>query len=679
MENILITTEGIQKNLRNIKPLDAICEYIWNGFDANATIVKLKLHINEMGLINMISIKDNGVGIVFEELKQKFQPFNDSKKAVGISRINHSIPHGKRGIGRLTFFAFAQTARWSTVYLKNKKRYKYFIKMNKDSINTYNDNDKRRPKETTDDIGTEVVFTQLITMAKEEIINRIKEEFFWFLELNSNNGYQIWVDEDKVTYKDFIGEKITIDMKDCKLTNVYDVQLIRWNKSLGREYSKIYFIGSDDKEKYKEATKLNKKSDDFFHSVFVKSRYFNEFNFEKIGSKGQLSIFPNKDNEEYKNLVNALNKYLLKYRKNYLKKVSNKYIDVLINKDVYPQFDTTDIIGNYKKQQLDNLVETLYTAQPKIFTSLNDDNKKITLHLLNLIMDNSNKSELFNVLKQVIELDEDEIKELSDILKYTSLNSITKTIKLVEDRIKVVQGLKELVFNKDLFAKEVPHIQDVVENHYWLFGEQYNLITAAEPDFELALMGLIKAQTGKNEKVSINNKDKNKEMDIYMLRQNVVGKVTENVVVELKRPTIALGEEQLSQVKRYMRVIKSDDRFNAVGNVKWIYYLVGNHFNSNGYMQGEIESHDNLGEQNLVHSEQKGNQRIYVLKWSDIFNGFTQKNKYLMDQLKLKQELWLRKHSSANEVVNDIKSNTATLAPPIVPKKKIVGINNSKS
>jgi hypothetical protein len=128
-----------------------------------------------------------------------------------------------------------------------------------------------------------------------------------------------------------------------------------------------------------------------------------------------------------------------------------------------------------------------------------------------------------------------------------------------------------------------------------------------------------------------------------------------------------------------MRVIKSDDRFNAVGNVKWIYYLVGNHFNSNGYMQGEIESHDNLGEQNLVHSEQKGNQRIYVLKWSDIFNGFTQKNKYLMDQLKLKQELWLRKHSSANEVVNDIKSNTATLAPPIVPKKKIVGINNSKS
>lgn len=34
MENIQITSEGIQKNLRKVKPYDAICEYIWNGFDA---------------------------------------------------------------------------------------------------------------------------------------------------------------------------------------------------------------------------------------------------------------------------------------------------------------------------------------------------------------------------------------------------------------------------------------------------------------------------------------------------------------------------------------------------------------------------------------------------------------------------------------------------------------------
>ena len=49
MKSVLITPEGIQKNLKNVKPLDAICEYIWNGFDAEATVVKIKLHENGLG------------------------------------------------------------------------------------------------------------------------------------------------------------------------------------------------------------------------------------------------------------------------------------------------------------------------------------------------------------------------------------------------------------------------------------------------------------------------------------------------------------------------------------------------------------------------------------------------------------------------------------------------------
>lgn len=36
MQEVSVTTEGIQKNLKNFKPLDALCEYIWSGFDAQA-------------------------------------------------------------------------------------------------------------------------------------------------------------------------------------------------------------------------------------------------------------------------------------------------------------------------------------------------------------------------------------------------------------------------------------------------------------------------------------------------------------------------------------------------------------------------------------------------------------------------------------------------------------------
>ena len=146
MKSVLITTEGIQKNLKSFKPLDAICEYIWNGFDAEADIVKVYLHENELGLIDMISIEDNGDGISYEELNYKFQPFYESKKASSLDKTNHSLPRGRKGIGRLTFFAFAQNARWETVFSKEGQNYYYFIEMHKDSLNQYDDNGGRSRK-----------------------------------------------------------------------------------------------------------------------------------------------------------------------------------------------------------------------------------------------------------------------------------------------------------------------------------------------------------------------------------------------------------------------------------------------------------------------------------------------------------------------------------------------------
>jgi hypothetical protein len=666
MQEVSITTEGIQKNLKSFKPLDALCEYIWNGFDAQADRVDVKLYTNEFGLLNMISIEDNGTGIVYEELGDKFKTFNDSKKYDISKKVNHSLPHGRQGIGRLTFFAFAQRARWNTVYEKSGNKYEYYIDMEKDTLNQYDDNGGKKPQITGKNVGTEVIFTQVQQFSKDDIVEKIKIEFFWFLELNKPRNFQILVDGEKVTYDEFIIKKIEF-VPAAELTYKYEISIVQWNQSLGKEFSKFYFIDSDNEEKYKEATKLNKKSDEFFHSIFIKSSYFDNFYFEKE-MDGQACLFPNKNEQEYRKLMDAINVFLYKFRRRYLKGASDKFIDKLIDSKIYPEFNANNPIDTYRKSELDNLVGTLYAAQPKIFTNLSDDNKKITIGLLKLIMDAEDKDNLFKVLKQVVDLDEDELAELAGVLKYTSLSNITRLVKLIEDRQKVIQGLKELVFNKDMYAKEVPHIQNVVENHYWLFGEQYNLITAAEPDFTYALKGLILATTGKDEDVDIDHEDKNKEMDIFMIRQDRKGDVTENVVVELKRPTVALGETQLSQVKKYLQVIRKDDRFN-MGNVKWTFYLVGNKFNTSGFLEGELENNRNHGEQHLVYWVDNGMTKIYVLKWSEIFDEFSKRHEYLLDKLNLEEELWLKQHDNADNVVDNIVYNSATLEKPLIPKK----------
>lgn len=49
----------------------------------------------------------------------------------------------------------------------------------------------------------------------------------------------------------------------------------------------------------------------------------------------------------------------------------------------------------------------------------------------------------------------------------------------------------------------------------------------------------------------------------------------------------------------------------------------------NGYIQDEIDGHRALGEPHLVHADRNGNNKIYVLTWSDIFDEFSLRHDYL--------------------------------------------------
>ena len=58
----------------------------------------------------------------------------------------------------------------------------------------------------------------------------------------------------------------------------------------------------------------------------------------------------------------------------------------------------------------------------------------------------------------------------------------------------------------------------------------------------------------------------------------------------------------------------------------------------------------------------------YVLKWSEIFDDYAKRHEFLMSRLKLEEKLWLEKHESADDVVDDITNNSAQMQAAIVPK-----------
>lgn len=76
VKNQSIETSGLPKDFR-----EALCEYIWNGFEANATEVSLSYVENITGQgLDSISITDNGDGINYSSLSDTFGSFLVSQK-----------------------------------------------------------------------------------------------------------------------------------------------------------------------------------------------------------------------------------------------------------------------------------------------------------------------------------------------------------------------------------------------------------------------------------------------------------------------------------------------------------------------------------------------------------------------------------------------------------------------
>lgn len=362
MENIQITSEGIQKNLRKVKPYDAICEYIWNGFDAGASFIDIECRENELGAINFLSIKDNGSGIHFNELPQKFKPFNNSEKYQSReNNLHHSIPHGKNGVGRLTFFSFAINAEWNTVYADDSGKNKaYSIYMSSASLHEYNPNDEKEPTYTSETTGTTVSFTNVFGIGKEELVQSIRNKFFWFICLYSYKQYEIRLNGELIDFSSKKKIEYPIDVSgNANIKHKFDITAILWNDSLGLEYSKYYFVNSKGEEVYKENTTLNKKSDEFWHSVIIKSDYFDNFDFQPCDN-GQMTFTAGKSDSEYKTLIGLVNSFLVQKRREYLEIASKAYIERLIDEQAYPYFNKSDFLYIYRKEQLDNIVSSLY-------------------------------------------------------------------------------------------------------------------------------------------------------------------------------------------------------------------------------------------------------------------------------------------------------------------------------
>lgn len=551
-----------------------------------------------------------------------------------------------------SFNCFASKADWVTVYKDKESHYiRHKITIKKGDNQNYDDNEQETKSSSVKRTGTIVSFSEINLPSdffdSEVFLDYLKKEFAVFLFLNKAQNKKILINGEKLDYEDVIedSDNKVIQIEDDRITFYFNVTYIRWKEKMKENYS-MYFLDSSQTEKYERTTTFNNKDTKFHHSLYISSEYFNHFVDNATGEKNLFGA----DNTSPKDKVF---KSLVKKLKRFLEEKQKKYIAEVASKKLLAKYQYKGIIrqpqNDYDKILVEDLKKTIsamYEVQPKIFTNLQDDQAKTLVGVVELLLQTDKREDLISIMESVVKLSDDERHNLASVLKTTDLARITDTIRLIQNRIRTISALKVAV-KPENGMNEVNDLQKLVEQSFWIFGEEYNIVTQAEPDFNQALMeyldklydtvpGISKSNYSKDK---IEHPDVNKEMDIFAFRQNIQSSTIDNIVVELKHPTVKLGEKELSQVKTYMNVILRDSRFNA-SNMRWKFYLVGNNFDSSNYIPNEMRNAINWGKKNLVcHIDNNGIQyEIFVLKWSELFADFEIRHNFLLKKLEMKRE-----------------------------------------
>lgn len=628
------------------KPYNCLFEYIWNSLDAGATKIKLSFDLpgGGFGYVENVKISDNGDGWDFEN-NLNTETFLSSSKH-DLNSTNRTLPKGRFGRGRYTFIWIAEQIE---ILSKGKK------------LTLQHDTSIKKEEIDTEIIGTEVNFLHItqefsiILSGTENLKKELLLEFGWFL--SENEIYQILVNDEVIDVnrnikesknlgKDFFEEEIKKELDEN-----FVVKIILWNEKPS-EYSKYYFLNENSVEIFKQNTGLNKKSDNFWHSVYIKSSLFSSIaNTNEEETQQEALDFGDKKIKKIKKIIlQKINEELVKLRKPYLIKQSSILLEELKEGNLLPDLPG---FGIYDENSYEDLLKIIYTITPSLFVGKSDSEKKFICATFAGLLSTQDDILIKTILEQLQELTEDEKQDLLIILRRTSLSNVIRTIKEIDHRLEVLEKLKTLISEHEKETLEVKHIQKILNQNFWLFGEQFRLFSTTEGALKKVLVKYAKEILGIEDPEL--QTEPNGEVDLFLTKSEHNNGIQKNIVVELKRASIALGKKEYDQIEGYMEKILEQSLCNDETQY-WEFHLIGKNFDD--HIERKIDSAKNHGEKSrgLTLNIKDGRVKVYVRKWSGILESeWGTKMKYLKEKLQI--EAKKSESENVDEIVTELSNN----------------------
>ena len=607
------------------RPLLAVAELIWNGFDAMSDRVQVFFDMNGLGGIQTIRVRDYGEGIDHAQSEALFGNLGASWKKDKRKSTGRAL-HGKSGRGRFKAFGLGSLVEWNTTYQKNGEAASYRITGNTFALDDFESTEPAKANGVA--TGTEVVISNLKkefrSLVEDSAPQEMAKIFAAYLTEYPDltleyNGVRVDPTEAQSHREDYpLGE---IDLGGGNTAKV-EVSIIEWKIPTDRV---LHLCDAKGITLHESPAGQQIRAPGFNFTAYVKSDHFRELDKENLLSLDDM-------HRDVGLILKAAKSKISEHFRRRLAEDHSKIVERWKEEQIYPYEDKADLgpVEEAERQVFDILAVNVQSYLPS-FEETDVKSRKFTFRLLAQAI-RENPDSVQEIIGEVLGLKKEAQDDLAELLKKTSLSSIISSAKIAANRLDFLAGLENLLFEKvnkkQLLERDQLH--KILEKEAWLFHEEFGLAGSELRLEEVLTKHLGKLGPREDDPAPVQLSDgKTGRIDL-MLQKAIQPRSGEYdfLVVELKRPSKKIDDEVLTQIKKYAIAVATDERFRNIP-IRWTFIAISDELDAFATEEAKQRGRP----KGQVFDSAELNITVWAKPWSEVINDARARLRFFNQQL----------------------------------------------
>lgn len=606
------------------RPLSALAELVWNSLDADATDVRVYFVSAPLGLQGIV-VEDNGLGATPGEAADFFRKLGGSWKKPGAkTKLHTRAIHGSQGQGRYKALSLGRVVTWRYFYQTEEGIFEFSLEILADNPSEVRPSEPKPSDRPTTGciVHIQEPWKQFKGLDGEQSAAELTEQFAIYLA--DYPDVSVRFGEHDLNPENAIANQVNIVLGDITLktgevVSGGEVRILEWSHIDRRS-----LLICDAKG---------------FAAAPVPTKFqLKRFSFSAYLSAPHLEVLDQEDRLDLADLdpvalqiVHAAKDAIKDHYEGEEKRAAARTIQEWKAAKIYPYDEEPKSKIEEAERQVFEIVAIKVQSAHADFASSPKKVKALQLELLRHAIE-TGPNQLRELLSRVVDLPQREQNDLAKLLEETTLSSIIGAAKVVTDRLNFLRGLYQVVYDYQTSGriKERSQLHRILAQNAWLFGEEF-AVSTDDRDLTTVLRAHKRVL---DEDIVIDGPVKHVDqstgiVDLMLsrlLRRHRANEV-EHLVVELKRPGVSVGSEEIAQIKKYAASIEADGRFATRQGVVWRFWVISDKLNE----MGKYEVKQDKTGQGLVRDTDTA--KIHVVTWDQIIEENKARYQFIQERL----------------------------------------------